>query len=151
LFIASSRTQDTFSLIVCNLPVVVTAVLRQIGKDEEETDHTNQSTFGWKAATRKSAMTSTMNSDTARDVTTVNLRDFTTNTVITNPTLSQINHETRTVQYDAAGDLEAALPALGMKDETQPTQVKQQRSIVWITSEKLQRSESHEDKEDEEK
>lgn len=131
--------QDTFSLIVCNLPVVVTAVLRRAGKPEEETDHTNHSTFGWKAATRKTATTASTASDTAMDVTTVNLRDFTTNTVITNPTLSQIDH-TRTV-----GDVtDVALPHL-TRPRTDAPPPKDQRSIIWITSEKLQRSDEKED------
>lgn len=124
---------------MCSLPVVVTAVMRKVGKPEEETDYTKQSTFGWKAATRKSGMTATTASDTAMDVTTVNLRDFTTNTVIANPTLSQIE-QTRTT-----GDVtDVALPSLTrpLADAPRP---KEQRSIVWITSEKLQRTESNED------
>jgi len=137
--VIAAIVEDTFSLIVCNLPVVVTAVMRKAGKPEDDTDHTNQSTFGWKAATRRTAtaQTATTASDTA--VTTVNLRDFTTNTVITNPTLSQIE-QTRTF-----GDVtDITLPTLTrpLADAPPP---KEQRSIVWITSEKLQRSDEDED------
>lgn len=134
--VIAAIVEDTFSLIVCNLPVVVTAILRRTGRPDEDTDHTSQSTFGWKAASRKT--TATTASDTAMDVTTVNLRDFTTNTVITNPTLSQIE-QTRT----AGGVADVALPTFPRAHADVPP--KEQRSIVWLTSEKLQRSPSAED------
>ncbi|EKM51748.1 uncharacterized protein PHACADRAFT_262067 [Phanerochaete carnosa HHB-10118-sp] len=140
--VIAAIVEDTFSLIVCSLPVVVTAIMRKAGKPEEETDYTKQSTFGWKAATRRTGTmgtTATTASDTAMDVTTVNLRDFTTNTAITNPTLSQIE-QTRT-----RGDVtDVALPSLTRTRADAPPP-KEQRSIVWITSEKLQRTGSNED------
>ncbi|PSR76750.1 hypothetical protein PHLCEN_2v8235 [Hermanssonia centrifuga] len=139
--VIAALVEDTFSLIVCNLPVVVTYGFRQLGQPEEETDHTNQSTFGWKAATRRT--TQTMNSDTAMDVTTVNLKDFSTSTMIANPTLTQIERYggdagTRTVDWPAA-----AVPD-GLEG-VERGGVKQQKSIVWITTEKLRRPDSRDD------
>lgn len=131
----SRLAQDTFSLIVCNLPVVVTFGMRKLGRPEDETDHTNASTFGWRVATRKTGMTASTNSDTA--VTTVNLRDFRTNTVITNPTLTQIERErdyTRTVDMS-----ETPLADNGPRP---------QKSIVWITPDKMHRHDSRDEDEE---
>ncbi|GJE88828.1 hypothetical protein PsYK624_049150 [Phanerochaete sordida] len=138
--VIAAIVEDTFSLIVCNLPVVVTAFLRRTGRADEDSDATTRSTFGWKAASRRTtATTATTASDTAMDVTTVNLRDFTTNTAITNPTLSQIE------QMRAGGDVaDVALPSFPRPLSGAPPP-KEQRSIVWLTSEKLQRSESRDD------
>ena len=123
--------------------------MRRAGRQEEETDHTNQSTFGWKAATRKTA-TGSMQSDTAMDVTTVNLRNFTTNTALTNPTLTQISEQTRTVQLDGpgagmGGALALALDAKKDDDAAGQTRSRPQRSIAWITPEKLQRADSRDE------
>ena len=135
--------QDTFSLIVCNLPVVVTALMRKAGQPDEDTDHATQSTFGWRVATRTgktfTTTTDTVDSGTAMGLTTVNLRDLTThtNTMLSNPTLTQIE-QTRTVHVvvdedrkeDSADGAPRAPP---------------QRSIVWITPEALHAGESREE------
>ncbi|EIW78684.1 hypothetical protein CONPUDRAFT_31182, partial [Coniophora puteana RWD-64-598 SS2] len=41
--VIAAIVEDTFSLIVCNIPVVVTAIMRKYGKNEEESDHARQS------------------------------------------------------------------------------------------------------------
>ena len=120
---------------MCNLPVVVTFGLRHFGKPEEETDHTGTGTFGWRVATRKTGMTTaqtaTTNSDTA--VTTVNLRDFRTNTVITNPTLTQIER--------GEHDFRGATRTVDMSEAPFDGAARQTKSIVWLTPEKMRRSE----------
>ncbi|KAI0338971.1 hypothetical protein BDW22DRAFT_662378 [Trametopsis cervina] len=110
--VVAALVEDTFSLIVSNLPVVVTFVLRKhhfaddapSASSSSDAGQTGTSTFGWRVASRKTGMSSTegstgmwttgmsmglgvgvgttgtVESDTARDVTTVNLRDFSTST-----------------------------------------------------------------------
>ena len=132
-------TQDTFSLIVCNLPVVVTFALRQLGKPEEETDHATGSTFGWRVASRKTGATATTNSDTA--VTTVNLRDFTTNAVVTNPTLTQIEREAARSEFARTVDMSE----MGLGGRTNDGAPRQQKSIVWFVPEKVSKGDVTED------
>lgn len=137
------HTQDTFSIIVCNLPVVVTALMRKAGQPDEDTDPATQSTFGWRVATRTgksfTTTTDTVDSGTAMGLTTVNLRDLTTHTatVVSNPTLTQIE-QTCTVHVVVDGD---------HKEDTSDaaTRPPLQRNIVWITPEALHGTESRED------
>lgn len=119
---------------MCNLPVVVTAVLRKAGRTEDDSDAATKSTFGWRVATVKT--TGTVDSGTAMDLRTINLRDLAANTAVTNPTLSQFDQ-------GRAVDI-ADLPSLGHKDDV-AARAKQQRSIVWITPEKLRRSDEDEE------
>ncbi|EPT05663.1 hypothetical protein FOMPIDRAFT_1044980 [Fomitopsis schrenkii] len=138
--VIAAIVEDTFSLIVCNLPVVVTAIMRKAGQPDEDTDHATQSTFGWRVATRTgktfATTTGTVDSGTAMGLTTVNLRDLTTHTatVLSNPTLTQIE-QTHTVQVVVDGD---------HKEDAAP-HAPPQRSIVWITPEALHGTESRED------
>lgn len=90
------------------------------------------STFGWRAATRTAVI---MDSGTAMDLTTVNLRDFRGEN---NQTLTQMELS-RSISAE-----EAARPSLDHKDDF-TAKAKQQRSVVWITTEKLHRRDSNED------
>lgn len=127
--VVAALVEDTFSLIVCNLPVVVTYVLRSMGSQEEESHYTGASTFGWRVATRKT--TGTMQSDTARDVVTMNLRDLARRDYVTNPTLTQIE-QTRT-----HGGLSDETLAPHKDRELTADGPRQQRNVVWITTEKM--------------
>ena len=132
-------------MIVCNLPVVVTAIMRKAGQPDEDTDHVTQSTFGWRVATRTgktfTTTSGTVDSGTAMGLTTVNLRDLTThtNTMLSNPTLTQIE-QTRTVHVVVDGDHKEASDGPDGVSHPPP-----QRNIVWITPEALQAGESKEE------
>lgn len=119
---------------MCNLPVVVTVIMRKTGRRDEDTDHGTRSTFGWRVATRTTA---TMDSGTAMDLTTVNLRDLRGSTAVTNQTLTQMELS-RSISVE-----DAARPSLDHKDDL-GAKARQQRSIVWITPEKLHRPDSKE-------
>ncbi|KAI0734234.1 hypothetical protein C8Q72DRAFT_873264 [Fomitopsis betulina] len=132
--VIAAIVEDTFSIIVCNLPVVVTALMRKAGQPDEDTDPATQSTFGWRVATRTgksfTTTTDTVDSGTAMGLTTVNLRDLTTHTA----TIEQ----TCTVHVVVDGD---------HKEDTSDaaTRPPLQRNIVWITPEALHGTESRED------
>lgn len=80
------------------------------------------------------------------DVTTVNLRDFSTNTMLDRSgggIMTQTRGTTATVDFAPP---ELTLNSSGLegseKQQQQPQQQKQQRSIVWLTPDTFQRSES---------
>lgn len=153
-------------MIVCNLPVVVTAYLRKYGDagsgEEDSEPGTHQSTFGWRVASRSrksGAGGDSQQSDTAMDVTTVNLRDFSTNTHLSLglgvgeravPCLS-VDAARGQGQGDSFGGAEDEDDAVKQTEkeaekEERPTQQgRQQRSIVWFAPDTFQRSESKDD------
>ena len=131
--------------------------------DADDSDGTHRSTFGWRVATRKTFVstvggTTTQQSDTAMDVTTVNLRDFSTNTMLDRGVGVGGQTQTRgtiaatTVDFPAPGELPASdVDVLAVKEKAEQKQLQrqqQQRSIVWLTPDTFQRSASRDDSDD---
>lgn len=125
---------------MCNLPVVVTAYLRKYGNPDstdESEGGTHQSTFGWRVASRKTGLSggtgtsATQQSDTAMDVTTVNLRDFSTNTQMGTGTI----HERTVALPQLAGTDSVRGEEDDIEDDEAPARTgrRQQKSIVWLT------------------
>lgn len=165
--VIAALVENTFSIIVCNIPVVVTYLLRhsfRFGDSEarKDTGEDATSTFGWwKARTAgtghlttggfggRSGITviRTVESDTARDVTTINLWELSS------------RGGSAPGSRDRSGDVEV-IPgrerafARGhmdrMAEEDLEEAKKGERNVVWLTHETFRHTDAKEDVDDDE-